>query len=79
MSLCFSDLVSSVLSLPNMYRRIWGYEEWNLLVGLCKVRFCLNEVSNLKQTVDLLLCPKNESNNQQGNDSEPSQWKDFLL
>ena len=37
MSLCFSDLVSAMLSPICVYRVTWGYLEWKRISFLCKV------------------------------------------
>jgi len=36
-SLSVSDLISSVFSLLELYRRTWGFAVWNLPVEVCKV------------------------------------------
>ena len=44
MSLCFSDLVSAMLSPFWIYRQTWGFEQWKIPTFLCKVGyelFCL--------------------------------------
>jgi len=39
MSLCFSDLISAVISPLWIYRRLWGYfyDDWKLPHFMCKV------------------------------------------
>ncbi|CAK8683581.1 unnamed protein product [Clavelina lepadiformis] len=45
-SICFSDLISAMLSPLFLYRRTWGFLYWNLSDALCKLALIVVWVSS---------------------------------
>ncbi|XP_076805346.1 growth hormone secretagogue receptor type 1-like [Clavelina lepadiformis] len=54
-SICFSDLISALLSPLFLYRRTWGFLSWNLSDALCKIFWGGDNFTSVATSLHILL------------------------
>ncbi|CAK8683580.1 unnamed protein product [Clavelina lepadiformis] len=54
-SICFSDLISALLSPLFLYRRTWGFLYWNLSDALCKIFWGGDNFTSVATSLHILL------------------------